>query len=169
MSPPLPPITQAFDHIDCPCRGAPSSRSGRATLQGIPKQWFLTPLFPQHIPTSGAHLVRYYGWYSNKARGMRRKAAQAEAAPASASAAAGRPNRTWAMLIKRVYEVDPLSCPRCGESMRVVAFIEPPQEEVIARILRHCGLWRPSSPRPPPADEPGQVVFVDEDTFWATF
>jgi len=27
-----------------------------------------------HVPAKGAHLVRYYGWYSNKARGMRRKA-----------------------------------------------------------------------------------------------
>ena len=31
--------------------------------------------FTQHIPPKGAHLIRYYGWYSNKARGLRRKAA----------------------------------------------------------------------------------------------
>ena len=40
------------------------------------------------------------------------------------------------MLIKRVCEVDPLSCPVCGSQMEVVAFIEPPQEDVIERILR---------------------------------
>ena len=39
------------------------------------------------------------------------------------------------MLIKRVYEVDPLSCPRCGSEMAVVAFIDPPQGEVIEKIL----------------------------------
>ena len=25
----------------------------------------------QHIPNKGEHQVRYYGWYSNKCRGMR--------------------------------------------------------------------------------------------------
>lgn len=36
------------------------------------------------------------------------------------------------MLIKRVYEIDPLACPHCGGRMKVVAFIEPPQAPVIA-------------------------------------
>ena len=34
--------------------------------------------------------------------------------------------------------------------MKVVAFIEPPQGEVIEEILRHCGLWQSSIPRGPP-------------------
>ena len=42
------------------------------------------------------------------------------------------------MLIKRVYEMDPMVCPKCGGQMKVVAFIEPPQREVIEKILRHC-------------------------------
>ncbi|MDY0166721.1 MAG: hypothetical protein RBS80_09275 [Thermoguttaceae bacterium] len=87
------------------------------------------------------------------------------------------------MLIKRVYEVDPLTCSRCGGPMKVIAFIEPPQTDVIEKILRHCGLWCASSPRAPPADgksvddwgshptdqEPGERIFVDEDTFWSEF
>ena len=92
--------------------------------------------FTQHIPPKGAHLIRYYGWYSNKARGMRRK--QAEAAPmdslagsSTAEAAPAPPRRrasqTWAMLIQRVYEIDQLVCPRCSGEMKVIAFIEPPQ------------------------------------------
>jgi hypothetical protein len=44
------------------------------------------------------------------------------------------------MLIKRVYEVDPLSCPRCGTEMKDVAFIDPPQGDVIEKILRNCPL-----------------------------
>jgi hypothetical protein len=150
--------------------------------------------FTQHIPPKGVHLIRYYGWYSNKSRGMRRKAAARGLSQFSGSDAQrllengtvplGRPNRTWAMLIKRVYEVDPLACPQCGGTMEVIAFIEPPQGAVIERILRHCGLWRESSPRGPPADEDlvhepddasasadraREVTFVDMDTFWATF
>jgi hypothetical protein len=80
------------------------------------------------------------------------------------------------MLIKRVYETDPLACPKCGGQMKVIAFIEPPQGEVIEKILRHCGLWNPSSPRAPPADdpsvhdpdEPRELTYVDMDTFEAT-
>jgi hypothetical protein len=88
------------------------------------------------------------------------------------------------MLIKRVYEVDPLACPRCGGAMKVIAFIEPPQGAVIEEILRHCGLWHAS--RAPPADEgsvhdphddsdsqtadePREWMYVDIDTFEATF
>ena len=32
-------------------------------------------------------------------------------------------NRSWARLIQKVYEVDPLICPRCGGDMMIVAFI----------------------------------------------
>ena len=35
--------------------------------------------FTQHIRPKGAHLIRYYGWYSNKSRGMRKKAAAEQA------------------------------------------------------------------------------------------
>ena len=114
--------------------------------------------FTQHIPPKGAHLVRYYGWYSNKARGMRRKAAETEAAKRTGTVLGNEPaepsrcSQTWAMLIKRVYEVDPLKCDRCGGEMKVIAFIEPPQGALIEKILRHCGLWDPSAPRAPPAE-----------------
>jgi len=87
------------------------------------------------------------------------------------------------MLIKRVYEIDPLCCPQCGGTMKVVAFIEAPQGDVIAKILRHCGLWHAS--RAPPAgedlvhgknghsqaatDAPQDLTYVDQDTFWSEF
>ena len=120
-------------------------------------------------------------------------AAAVELAAASSSGDAGpvparsRASQTWAMLIKRVYEIDPLACPCCGGQMKVIAFMEPPQSDVIEKILRHCGLWCPSSPRAPPAEDgwvhdPGgdadshwpsaehrELTFVDEATFWATF
>ena len=34
--------------------------------------------------------------------------------------------------------------------MKVVSFIEPPQGEVIEKILKHCGLWQEPACRPPP-------------------
>jgi len=49
--------------------------------------------------------------------------------------------------------VDPLRCPKCGGEMRVIAFIERRQRDVIRKILEHCGLWeQPRAPaRAPPA------------------
>ena len=81
--------------------------------------------------------------------GMRRKAAEAAVAaaaavepPATSSSgdagpvpARSRSSQTWAMLIKRVYEIDPLTCARCGGQMKVVAFLDPPQADVIEKIL----------------------------------
>ncbi len=34
-------------------------------------QWL--KLLLQHVPDKGEHLVRYYGWYSNRSRGMRKQ------------------------------------------------------------------------------------------------
>jgi hypothetical protein len=93
-------------------------------------------------------------------------------------------------LIKRIYEVDPLACPKCGGVMKVVAFIEPTQAEVIEKILRHCGLWQEPASRAPPdidglareldsafftprkspqqSDQAYELTYVDIDTFMTT-
>ena len=85
----------------------------------------------QHIPDPGEHLIRHYGFYSNKSRGLRTQG-QAQAAPAAAPNPASAPSakqarKGWASLIKQVYEVDRLLCPRCGAEMKVIAFIEQHQ------------------------------------------
>jgi hypothetical protein len=90
------------------------------------------------------------------------------------------------MLINRVYEIDPLICPRCSGQTKIVAFLELPQGGVIEKILRHCGLWCPAAPRAPPggdlrvhdpdrdwdsdstSQEPRERTFVDAATFWST-
>ena len=35
-----------------------------------------------------------------------------------------KPSRGWAEMIKKVYEVDPLLCPKCEGQMSIIAFIE---------------------------------------------
>ena len=113
-----------------------------------------------HIPEPRRHLVRYYGWYSNVSRGKRRKA-EAEngevvgdgAGPASRAARveardARALRRSWAQLIKRIYEVDPLVCPSCGSEMKVIAFIT--EHDVVDAILRHLAKTKARSPRGPP-------------------
>jgi hypothetical protein len=144
----------------------------------------------QHIPEKGEHLVRYYGWYSHRQRGIRAKrqaeesktaaigmdrSAVVAAKPADAGPRPGSVS-TWAMLIKRVYEVDPLECPCCDGAMKVISFIERNQREVIERILRHCGLWEGpirtlAGPRGPPGsseerlDEPRELQLVLDPEF----
>jgi len=117
------------------------------------------------IPDPRRHVVRCYGAYSNRARGQRRKAeAQLqgndsgeteEAVPPPPERAALR--RRWANLIRRVYEVDPLVCPRCGSEMRVIGFIT--EQSVIRRILDHIrkrdrASRAPPRVRPPVAPQP---------------
>ena len=71
--------------------------------------------------------------------------------PSASSAAPARlDRRRWAMLIKQIYEADPLRCPKCGGTMKVIAFIQGHQDDVIRKILQHCGLWEDPMPRPPP-------------------
>ncbi len=112
------------------------------------------------IPDPRRHLVRYYGAYSNRARGQRRMAeAQLGAHPSSETSKEAVPTpperaalrRRWANLIRRVYEVDPLVCPRCGADMRVIGFITEPS--LIKRILDHLRK-RDKVCRPPPPLQP---------------
>ena len=114
------------------------------------------------IPDPRRHLVRYYGAYSNRARGQRRKAQEKLEAhdsaapspqpiPSSPERAALR--RRWAHLIRRVYETDPLVCPRCGAEMRVVSFITNPR--VVRQIVDHLRKRdRPARPPPPRVPQP---------------
>lgn len=48
----------------------------------------------------------------------------------------------WAMLLARIYEVFPLTCPKCGGEMRIIAFIDDPTE--VKKILTHMG--EPATP-----------------------
>lgn len=119
------------------------------------------------IPEPRRHSARYYGFYSCAARGKRRKAhaevdqcapgtaseSTSEVAPVPARIAAMK--RTWAELIRRIYEVDPLVC-RCGGSMRVISFITQPR--VIERILDHLRHSQPRARGSPRAPTPSPAL-----------
>ena len=115
-----------------------------------------------HIPEPRRHLVRYYGWYSNVSRGKRRKAGSEHESPGNDDA--GAPSRvdrdetrdaralrrSWAQLIKRIYEIDPLVCPSCGSEMKVVAVII--DHAVVVKILRHLRRTDDGRGRDPPQE-----------------
>jgi hypothetical protein len=102
-----------------------------------------------HIPNRGEQMVRYYGYYSNVARGKRKKECSDDAIPCilepQVDVKAFR--KSWARLIQKIYEVDPLICPKGKGTLRIISAID--DRQVIRAILEHLGLWRVRS-RPPP-------------------
>ena len=67
------------------------------------------------------------------------------------------PSKGWAEMIRKVYEVDPLVCPRCGGRMKVVAFIT--EYAVVDRIMEHLKLTFVAE-KPPPAHVFEQVALI---------
>ena len=113
----------------------------------------------QHIPPRRLQLIRRYGLYASRTKGRWREMPWvAERAPEGWKTAhrCGRfaedpdykplsdadeevdidaRKRAWARLLAKVYEVDPMVCPKCGAEMKVIAVIEDSDE--LKRILRH--------------------------------
>jgi hypothetical protein len=108
----------------------------------------------QFIPPWGVRYIHYYGLYSSRCKAQWQRwphvarvapngwrlshaepmSPQAEATePTTVSHAACR--SAWARLIAKVYEIDPLVCPRCGSEMKLLAVITDPAE--VRTILRH--------------------------------
>ena len=103
-----------------------------------------------HIPNRKEHMVRYYGFYSNKSRGQRIKAEQDNdiACILNAGLSDKAFRKSWARLIQKIYEVDPLCCPKCRGPMKIISIIE--EQVVIKQILQHLGLWEVRNTGPPP-------------------
>ena len=62
--------------------------------------------------------------------------------------------RRWAELLRRIYEVDPLTCPACGGMMRILAFIT--EGAVIDRILPHLRRAQGAARGPPSTHGPAR-------------
>ncbi len=60
-----------------------------------------------HIPNKGEQMVRYYGFYSNKSRGLRKKAGTDDAVPAliESEVSSKEFRKNWARLIQKIYPV----------------------------------------------------------------
>ncbi|MGO9202132.1 MAG: transposase [Limisphaerales bacterium] len=115
----------------------------------------------QHIPDKGAQMVRYYGWYSNKMRGVRHRGSPSDLVPhrpgLSPPPPLKLPSKRWRDLILRVWHADPLRCPVCQNPMRVIAVIDDPR--VVEKILRHLGGWHDSAAGPSPPGAPGPYTY----------
>jgi hypothetical protein len=102
-----------------------------------------------HIPNKGEQMVRYYGFYSNKLRGLRKKAGTDDAVPAliESEVSSKEFRKNWARLIQkytllnfpkgtllnRVNNVNPLLCPKCLGSTKIISLID--DSEIIKKIM----------------------------------
>ena len=104
------------------------------------------------IPDARSHVTRYYGRYANRVRGENTDPA-IPLEPSDGTAFSKARRASWARLLKRIFEIDPLLCPRCGAEMAVISVITEP--ELIDQILRHLdnrGGDDPFEPRGPPEE-----------------
>lgn len=130
-------------------------RADRAARPQQPHASASPPVFPSKPPTtsgppSAASLAPAV---PDKASVLR---------PADSERGVGRSRRTglpWAELLRRVFSIDVLVCPKCTGPMTVIAYLT--EVAVVEKILTHLAL--PASPPPlSPARRLGQMELFDE-------
>jgi len=112
-----------------------------------------------HIPDKGGQTLRYYGHYSNATRGRLKKEKGQPEYYIIEDDNPGGLNRSWARLIQKIYEIDPLICTRCGKKMKIIAFIE--DYKIVKKILDYVGIYEFERKRPPPKIENSPDEFDD--------
>jgi hypothetical protein len=79
--------------------------------------------------------------------------------------------RRWARLIKKIYEISPLVCKKCGGEMKVISVIT--DYEIRKKILKHLGLWNQRIHTPPPLPNfhppPATDFFPEEESYSQDF
>jgi len=156
-SPVMNPRLELLDSHDEPVvRVHKFTDEGSQTREFEPLE-FLAEL-SQHIPDMWEQTTRYVGIYSARSRGAKRVPMDFPG-PLPEIDPPERPSTYWAASMKRVFEIDPLECPKCGASMKIKAFIQEQPE--IKRLCQSIGEvpWSPRlelGPRvaPPPIKQP---------------
>jgi len=132
------------------------------------------------IPRPRAHVVRYHGVFGPAAEDRGKIVPSSGPVEYGRGTTAAEPREIdpsgvprfsrlpWAALLKRVFLVDVLECPKCKGRMKILAAVTAPAS--VRRVLESLGL--PSeAPRPQPARPPPQAELGDEraqsDDFFA--
>ena len=105
--------------------------------------------------------MRYYGLYANAHRGKVKTASLAFPLRIVEEELRPIPSKGWAEMIRKVYEVDPLVCPRCGGTMKIIAFLT--DYAVVDKIIDHLKLTFVAD-KPPPAHLAYQEVLMAAET-----
>jgi hypothetical protein len=117
-----------------------------------------------HIPDPGKHRTHFYAHYANRVRGER-PGEEVDHGDHQEQPKKRRCSASWARLIAKVFQADPLVCRRCGGPLKVVAYIT--DSLAIRQILDHLDLSPPEKPPPDirevvrvPVDEEGQEIEI---------
>ena len=95
-----------------------------------------------HIPETGQQLIRNWGYYSNASRAKCRRELglpnstldnQNDDHEQDRSDGHRQRRLSWAKMIQKIYEIDPLLCPFCGGEVKILSFIIKPK--TIKKIL----------------------------------
>ena len=134
----------------------PDPRTGATSVTLDPLEWIHRIV--AHIPDPGQHTRRSYGAYSNRSRVTVPVTQDFSGSAAHSSTDdddsefTRETRRSWARLLRKIFEVDPMLC-SCGAEMKTISIITEPR--VVDRILRHlqsgsCRARDPFRSRPPP-------------------
>ncbi len=123
-----------------------TSKDGRSRKTFDALDWLA--LLVTHIPARYEQTVRYYGYYSNKSRGLRKKADADNKLPTiiAGEMSSKQFRQNWARLIKNLRSGSPDMSKMPG-AMRVISVIEGPL--IIKKILKHLGLLETRNHDPP--------------------
>jgi len=114
-----------------------------------------------HIPDKSQVMIRYSGLYANAHRGKLRKAEEGQPKLLITEEECPRsPRLGWAAMIRKVYEVDPLTCSQCGGRMKVIAFIT--NFGAVDRIIDHLKLAFVAERPPPPRVASQELLMAAE-------
>lgn len=126
-----------------------------------PLEWLAR--LADHIPDPGRHRTHFYAHYANRVRGERPDEEAARHGDDPEPPTRRRCSPSWARLIAKVFQADPLVCRRCGGPLKVVAYIT--DSLAIRQILDHLDLSPPEKPPPDirevvrvPVDEEGREI-----------
>ena len=70
----------------------------------------------------------------------------------------------WAMLLAKIFAINPLLCPSCGGEMKIIAFVTEGQP--IGRILQHIGEPDHAPAISPARDPPIYCAEIDQTQYW---
>ena len=125
-----------------------------------PLEW-LARMAADHIPDPGKHRTHFYAYYANRVRGERAREEPGAGEHDEPPAKKRRCSASWARLIAKLFQADPLSCRQCGGKLKIVAYLH--DQVAIRQILAQLGLTPPEEPKPPPAVHQVVRVPLDEE------
>jgi hypothetical protein len=126
--------------------------------------------FTNHIPKYRQKLMNYYGMFSNRTRGYSKANGnnveqEYPVAYPDITAEQRAFRRSWAILLKKVWEVDPLQCRKCGNEMKIMSVVTDSLDK--ERILREMGLWSEVKEiRGPPENTVTEIEYIPDDGGW---